>query len=469
MSQIGEDLKQGVIIKVKDLINTGEELELDLDDFVEIYVGTKTTVESNEFLNSLWREFDQQYAAVGQDKCPWAFLPQKSIDGQRNITYFGSMRTADGYMHAAISYRKKGSIDNIYFYIMEHDNKEQLAVKWRYLVKRARKRQKIRYDYSVTYGLSGYAENKIALVLEEYTGENFKIHSKENGSEITFQILAHDKYSAENLAQQKIRQVTNFLTVETNVCYRYRILQIELGEAQADEKVKKKRKFQKDCADVFYEDGKFIDGIAVYDDKILLSEEGIAFLDLLTDKEWVESKQQEIFLSSCYHFREGLKHELQLQEIIGVALDESIIRYVKKEQQERQGIMDISLTLYLSAMETITLIGRKIEKCHACGQLKYEIRKSVCDFINFYLWDGMGDVFKRIYDLRSVYLHAGKTTNTSLFSIIRPMLDDTTGTGCTDLNFITMNVNGNVIEVTLVNVREWVSYALRNFYKETLL
>lgn len=462
-------MNKSLVIKVKDVINFKKDLELDLSNFIEFFVGTKNIDESNLFLNSLWREFNANIAPNGLLKCPWAYLPQKHIYRKSIITYFGSMRCKLGYVHVAISYKTKGCIDNILFFISENNIEEHKRILKR-LVKLAKKNINLRFKYKIEYELIGKYQNHICnKLLCCYSGKNFNIDTKENVNNIMFYVNAQDMFDAERIAQRKILQIVNFLAVETNIYFEYYNLDISLEVIENNKNIN--QFYQEDISinnDCFV-DGNFIDFYPEYEEKVLLSRKGVNFIDIITDTSFECDEKTDIFLSSCYHFRQGIEREYNLEEIPSIVSKEYIMTYSKTNQPKRQGILDVSLMLYLSAIETTTLIDRKIEKCDKCGQLKFEIRKSVCDFINKYLWNTHGELFKKIYDLRSQYLHKGKSIYTSNLITIRPLLDDKTATGCIDVGFTSMDIHEVTTCISINNIREWTSYSLRNFYKRIIL
>ena len=211
-------MNKSLVIKVKDVINFKKDLELDLSSFIEFSVGTKNIDESNLFLNSLWREFNANIAPNGLLKCPWAYLPQKHMYRKSIITYFGSMRCKLGYVHVVISYKTKGCIDNILFFIAECNNIEENKRILKRLVKLAKKNINLRFKYKIEYELIGKYQNNICnKLLCCYSGKNFNIDIKENFNNIMFCVNAQDMFDAERIAQRKILQIVNFLAVETNI------------------------------------------------------------------------------------------------------------------------------------------------------------------------------------------------------------------------------------------------------------
>jgi len=103
-------MKKENIITIPDPMIMGQYKDLDFNEFIFYYVGTKNIHDSNSFLNSLWRNFNESLSPKGLEHCPWYHIPQKIMIKQLNITYFGSIRTQVGYFHIAVSYSKKGCI-----------------------------------------------------------------------------------------------------------------------------------------------------------------------------------------------------------------------------------------------------------------------------------------------------------------------------------------------------------------------
>lgn len=105
---------------VVDARNTDKYIELVFDMFSEHDVFLDDINSANAFLQALWGLFDKSLSPTGMpEKCPWAFIPFKMKYGKKSITYLGSVRTKIGFLHVAISYEKKGSIETIHFFSQE--------------------------------------------------------------------------------------------------------------------------------------------------------------------------------------------------------------------------------------------------------------------------------------------------------------------------------------------------------------
>jgi hypothetical protein len=458
-------MKKESIIEIPDIKIMGNYKKIDFNEFDTFYVGTDNIKKSNQFLNSLWKNIDSSLSPDEFDRCPWFYIPHRTKIKQKNITYFGSIRSQVGYLHIAVSYKKKGSINNIHFLPLENklDEKEIKSI-LKGIIKKAKKEIDKKYYYNVNCKLVGkFIGKKDNIDILDYISNNYIIKD----SYIKFTISAQDKIDAKRKTKLKLRSIINFLSVETNVNFVYKALEIK----ETDERYKPE---SKDIQNIFQEyikyshgENKFIDLYPSLDDKVLLSKKGMEFIEYILKSDLKMKSDLNIFLNSCYHFREGIKKELLLKNKNILVGKKVFLQSAEKKQHEKQTIIDSTITHYLSSIETASLIGFNPEKCDHCGQTKYKITKRVSDFINSYLWETHGNIFKKIYDMRSKYLHSGISYAKNKDTETRPLLDKNTGTGCTDYNFMSLSIKGNVIGFVKDNIREWTSYALRNFYKST--
>jgi len=442
-------------------------IELDFNDFSSFFVGTNTLEESNYYLNSLWRNMNEQLTPDGSERCPWFYIPQKIRIKQLMVTYFGSVRTKIGYFHVAVSYRKKGFINNIHFLPFELSVEEdEVSSVLKGLVKKSKKEIKLRFKYIVSCKIIGeFVGQKKYIKLLDYLTDNFIIID----SKLEFDILAQDITDAEGIASSKLRSIVNFLAVETNVYFEYEDIEVRRKDGDSSLQLTDCISiYQEDLCDYVtgYENDRFIDFYPSVNGDTILSKDGVNFLNKIISSNIDDNKNLSIFLNACYHFREGLKMELSIVSK-HVLIGESIyFQAAKNNQFEMQNIIDSTITHYLSSIETVTLIDHVPEKCASCGQLKFQINQRVYEFMNTYLWKTHGDIFKKIYNLRSLYLHTGLSYSKNRDTNTRPLLDDTTGTGSVDLNFISISVKGKAIGFGVENIREWTGYSLRNFYKD---
>lgn len=461
-------MKENIIISVKDAMSFDRVLELDFNKFIVLNVGTVNLEESNLFLNSLWRECNLELSPKELDRCPWAYFPKKITTKKYNISYFGSMRTKIGIIHVAISYKIKGRIDNLHFFSENVDLYSNKAL-FKSIIRKAKKNINVKFKYLVKCRLVGkYESTGYILSLNDYSTDFFRTYVEDGVSYIEFVLDAQDLLDGYKNANIKLKLITNFLAVETNIYFKYSNINIiEKENDEIEKNIYVNNIYQEDIHidDLDCEGDKFVDFYVSINQKVLLSKKGIGFIDKIISNN-KEVDDLNIFLNSCYHFRQGLEREYDLDTQNYEIYSDCIIKVSNINQTEVGCRIDGALTHYLSAIETVTLINYEPQKCQICGQLKFKINKRVYDFINTYVSENHGDIFKKLYNLRSKYLHIGEEYTSYNNNHVRPLLDNKTATGCKEYDFISINIDGNIIGFGVSNIREWTSHALRNFYKQ---
>lgn len=460
-------MKGEKIFYVTDLINIGNFIQLDLNEFVSFNVGSKNDLESNSFLSCLWDEIDCDLSPNNKTNCPWAYVPTKHIFGDTSYTYFGSMRTRIGYIHVAVSYKRKGSINQIHFYSFDVDLSGEQHGQLKTIVKRVNQKK----DHTHEYIIQCLLKNNLSTeLLEDYQGENFHIINNTEDNILVVRVSAQTSTDAYNKAANKIDRIIDFLSVETNIVFESSNFSL-INELEG--KLLKKITGNIFQNNVDWENDLsgfgFIDFFPIIMNKILLSFESIFIIDRILYEDYEYDDELYIFLKSCYHFRSSLKLEFE-SENYGevVAVTKEAIFSKRKDIKIVKNIMDNSVTGYISAIETVTLNLADPKKCEECGQLKYGITNRIKLFIDKYLDEGFGDVFKKIYNFRSLYLHTGENCTNKYIGPVKPLMDSKTGTGAIDYGFISIWVNNYCKGVGINNLREWTSYSLRNYYRTQL-
>lgn len=449
--------------------NIDEIITLELDNFIECIVNTTDIISSNKFLKSLWREFNLSLSPNKMDKCPWAYIPAKQIGKKTTATYFGSMRTNFGIIHVAITYKKKGTISKIHFYSSDKDlRKPQNSKVMNNLVKLAIENSDVvQMVYIEMEIICFFGTKKVKSKLEHYNGEKFKISAKGKRKLLYFSLDVFDMIDFKNILREKIDLVFNFLSVETNLLFEHRDI-ITISEESYRQIENEGCDFQNDFNwnnDI--ENDKFIDDFPIGKDKILLSKESINIIDMILNSNFEENKELNNFIKGCYHFRNALHFERESHGKI-FTRGKDFILTKPSGIGNYNIIMDNSIAGYLSAIETVTLNFSTSEKCDECGQVKFAITGRVKKFMDTYFDSGYGDIFKKIYNLRSLYLHTGATSTKNVVGGARPLIDINTGTGAVDTNFITFMIDGKSCGSSIMNLREWTSYSMRNYYKNMI-
>lgn len=423
-------------------------------------IGITDVKKSNEFLRSLWAEMAKEFG-----KCGWQYIPYKNK--QTKTITFGFMDIGVSILIAGVTYKNNGSIIKLFFeysdasYDYEYiEGQEDKLIKESELGKRlirvVRKARRGMRKYNDYYALPTIQS---LFPLSNYEGNNFKTeYVGENKTRIYFPVSAYDENQVEGKITQKINQVIDFLSVETNAPF--------WNVPTTSRENKEKTVLTKEV----YQELDFIDGFSVKDGYLTISEEAKDLLSYLIDSNG-ENEDLQTFLNACYHFHTARKYDAQIHDYQGYfdrPLEDGSgvgIEIYTKNQDLRTALVtggaqtEIATTLYMSALEVVTLIGFQSEKCKACNQDKYGIASRVRNLVNKQLNSHIAKQLNDYYDKRSRYLHRGyMLTNDEPTTSLIPLLDIDGENGC---NF--------PVQVSLINLREYTSYILRAFYKEYFL
>lgn len=423
-------------------------------------IGITDVKQSNEFLRNLWAEMAKEFG-----KCAWQYIPEKNKQA-KTIT-FGFMDIGESNLIAGVTYKNNGSIIKMFFeysdasygygYIEGQEDKlikeSELGKRLIRVVKKARRGMGKYNDYHA------FPTIKSLLPLSNYEGNKFKTqYVGEHKTRIDFPVSAYDGNQVEGKIIQKINQIIDFLSIETNAPF--------WNVSTTDKENKEKTVLTEEV----YQESDFIDGLSVKDGYLTISEEAKEFLDYLIESNG-ENEDLQIFLNACYHFHTARKYDAQIHDYQGYIrqpLEDGSgvkIKIYTKNQDLRTALVtgssqtEIATILYMSALEVVTLIGFQSEKCKACNQDKYGIASRVRNLVNEQLNSHIANQLNDYYDKRSKYLHRGyMLTDDAPTNSLIPLLDIDGENGC---DF--------PVQVSLINLREYTSYILRAFYKEYFL
>ncbi|MBJ8054571.1 hypothetical protein JDS87_22110 [Bacillus cereus] len=377
-------------------------------------IGIMDIEQSNDFLGSLWAELENEF---GKCQC-FSYEPRK--DKKAKKIHFGIMDIGITSLNVGITYKHNGSIVNLFF--EDVDTKQELEAgsplgqRLRQVVRKARKNKGAYKKFFVKIGIKSHPS------LSNYKGENFTTMVSVDGfTNITFPIYAHGKSQVDSKFFPKLKQIMDFLSVETNSPferdYKYYTGQKLVG-------ISPNEVYQVPIATNDFTYQPF-----VRNGYIVISEIGKRFVDYIANTDKLD-KDLALFLKACSHYHTARKYDNKLTEI--------------------------ATTLYLSALEVTTLIGFQEETCKECSQPKYQIFKRVRGLAEKYLNADAAKGFIEYYDKRSKYLHRGEMlSEDSLFSHSFPMLDKDSEHGCK------MGAH-----INLMDIRENTGYMLREFYRE---
>lgn len=421
---------------------------------INIHIGTTNEAESNEFLKCLWAEIAKEFG-----KCAWQYMPSKKLIKDR--IFFGHMDIDNDpenfpsklVFAVSISYKERGAIKDIFFDLLKENklpNKKEVLQRIEKAVNSA-KQNLGKYSYfQLDTGI------KSMYSLSNYEGERFniKVDSKKC-SKLSIIVESYDKNQVSGIATKKINQLMDFISVETNAPF---WKTDELDEEVSEESVK----------EIYQEDAEFIDGLSYKDGHLVLSREGKDFVEKLVNLKNKDNQAMNLFLKACHHFHTARKYHAQLENIYlaNPRADGDIMTYEIKRHEDLElaanmggSHTEIATTLYLSALEVLTLYNFKQENCETCSQPKFKIKQRVKEFVTEHLNEFVAKLLGDYYDKRSFYLHRGSmlTRDMPTESSI-PLLDKDDKTGCVD-----------PVKVSLNKLREYTSYCMRKFYKENLL
>jgi hypothetical protein len=440
-------------------------IEVDFVQFETYSIQTKGEVESNNFLLSLWHQLDLEYGN-SDGKCPWAYFPNRYKLKKNLMSFFGIVDTSIGHFYVSTTYKRKGDIDSIHFFSFNStiDYKSKLKI----IINKAFKNINNLNEYTVSADLDCIFTD---LCIDEYKDDKFEFQAKNGKSSIRFLTKAIDNYEATQLAEKKLRTLTAFLAIETNVHFDYENVEIK----QQSIKINKKApiKFQDEVLLEFTnQNGKdYIDEYPISNSRLLLTKQGLEFIRkyIFPEREFCNSKQVHNFLQACMHFHKGLAYESETIVPASFVSDEHLYAFSPIGIFNKQYVINNSITLYLSSLEVLSFYGATQSTCAKCNQVQYKISQRVADFVIEYLHKDLGKAFKRLYNIRSKFLHAAECSSSNLNTSIKPMIDSETASGLKDYGFITINVDGKSFGVYTNNVREWTSYCFRRYYSQKIL
>lgn len=421
---------------------------------INIQIGTTNESESNEFLKCLWAEIAKEFG-----KCAWQYMPSKKLIKDR--IFFGHMNIdndPDNFpsklvFAVSISYNERGTIKDIFFDALKETQIPHKNEVFERLEKAVNTAKQNVGNYSFFQYCTGI---KSMYSISSYEGERFNINvDSKKCSKLSIIVESYDKNQASGIATKKINQLMDFLSVETNAPF-WKTNELEEDASEQTGK------------EIYQEDEEFIDGLSYKDGHLVLSREGKNFVERLVNLKNEDDQAMSLFLKACHHFHTARKYHAQLENIYlanpkkdGDKVTYEIKRYEDLELAASMGgsHTEIATTLYLSALEVLTLYNFKPENCETCSQPKFKIKQRVKGFVTEHLNEFAAKLLGDYYDKRSFYLHRGSilTRDMPTGSSI-PLLDKVDKTGCVD-----------PVKVSLNNLREYTSYCMRKFYKEKLL
>ena len=134
-----------------------------------------------------------------------------------------------------------------------------------------------------------------------------------------------DKYEAYHLGMERMKYFSAFWAVETNILFDYPLLE----DSILQEKI--------EIAQPIYMKN-FIDGYAISEDVILLSEEGSRFLDeyVFVERDLHFSHLVKYFLLGCIHVQDGMKEQEAFDDAVSISLPTHTYGAMRKQVKNKQ-------------------------------------------------------------------------------------------------------------------------------------
>ncbi len=413
---------------------------------MSIKVGLADIEQSNRFLRAFWADLRANFPNYG-----WLYQPYK--DGRRRKIFLGNLDLglSDGSLATSISYKQRGSIQEIFFEFSNGravSNNSELGNKLVKCVNSAL--AKLHHPECIF--IQGYIKN-LHLPLCNYSDPRFKIQQiSQLHSALTIQVQAYDKVDAKAQFLVKAYQFMDILAIETNTPF---------WLASNKEPLEKNSAI---ASEVFVSDNDWLADIPVLEGFMVISRAGKQLLSLIAEDK-ADKEEMITFLRACQHFHTARKYDAQISDRVFIeelqAISETELSIAIKERDSRLSSAcqmgsthnEIATVLYMSALEVAANIGiAPVKTCEKCDQPVYSIRKRVVDMASRYLPTHIVKEFiTDNYDKRSKYLHTGiLLTDQTYRGKAIPQLDKSNPSGCKVIN-----------QVPLLNVREFTGYCLR--------
>ena len=449
-------LKQnGVKFELEDIVIHKKDIFF-YEEFTHVSISAKTERESSNILNSIWREINQNLAFDGKDRCPWMYVPTRKVLDGKSYLLWGKMSTRINNIVWACSFEKKGVIQELAFMPYLKENRRPEIIQYiKINIMNGIDRVNEVFQFTAKCIISGRYQGE-DYYFEKYSGEKFKIDQKNNYSELIITDQAYHIYDFENRMKVLVPNICDFLSVETNTL-------VNMGKIEV---CQEKVDFLNDSTE--YIDNKFIDFASISDvNKILLSKEAVLLLDYYIS-EYELIPEIENIINSANVFREGLElQNIRISNTVHVT-ETTIASTMEKNSTSRVNMFASVISLYMSALENLTVLESNPESCPVCGQLKYGITSRVGQIGEKYFNKDMGNLLKKIYSKRSKYFHTAISFSKDNDITILPQLDGTADAGCQVTGFVSILMNGQSILISPNNIRDWIAYIIRQEANERI-
>lgn len=465
-------------IYFNDIEGKGRAFHFNFSEFKQFYVGTHNSYDSNRFIRSLFNQIDEAICPKNYNDCPMYYLGTNYKEGSKSVVFLCSLKTSIGFVFILVSYKRKGHIDNVHFMVRGFNHYNVLddeKLKEYYGILKGLVRKAIGNIDTYTVFVSSYSvlgRNSFGhnLILSEYKGKNFIV---DNGT-FSFYVEGYNLKDCKAISEKIMKIIVDFLAVETNTLFDYKLVDLNTKNV-IEEFDRPKSYYQEDLkiddigeiGEEFYKDGIYIDYFPSHESKILLSKQGVKYIDYIINDFGSYDTNNGTFLNACFLYRDSLLEMMKIERIPIKYFGTHMLFKVKNNNFENM-ILSNSLLYCISSLEVVTCNSQNFERCEHCGQVRYTISKRVYDFMRLYTTNFVATAFKRAYDLRSRYIHQGNVYSNMHKVDTYPMIDMGTASGFEEQGFGVM-IDGHSLNFPLDYFEEWTSFALRKYYKKLLV
>lgn len=416
-------------------------------------------LESNNFLRAFWAELRNRFG-----KCAWNYQPCK--DGTSQTIFLGwADINQEQVIPVSLTYSQRTIVSGIHFgeqFGKPIDEESDLGQQLKDAVNKAYQRRN-----SPDIKILQVPVSSLYRSLAPYSGQWFEILPDQHPiSLLRIKIRAFDKIDAEAEFLRISSYLLDVLSVETNSLFWL------LGQEDRQDIASDMESEDSACPELntFVSDEKWMDDIPHCNGYLLISYQAVQFLDRILSKNEL-STNEETFIRSCHHFHVAREQDALIDDRLCFSgeqnnEDESTTLFFQERPRFRSASMlskrgeEIATVLYMSAIEVAaTIDSHPSERCTTCGQEQYKISARVVDYVKKYLAleeeHHLIKVFKFYYNKRSKYLHAGVViSDRSYTGTTIPRLDPSSDSGVSPKTL-----------VSLINLREWIGYMLRQQLK----
>lgn len=391
-------------------------IDVDIDDLAA----------ANLFLRALWARLRAEF-----EGCHWQYVPFR--DGPRKLVTFGWIAVGpEGnppVFDVSISYKQRGSIRQIHF--EPHNRKaaeltDVFAPRFHKVVASAladfRDPPSARIQFAA-HGLSS--------TLHAYRGDRIHIEPGEGAHVIiTASIQAFDAVDLDQEGTAVVPRLLDILSLETGKPF----WTVALSEGLKLKEVPEPNEIFTDDYPLAGED--------VYppvDGRYAISRSCLWLLDYAC----LMNAPVEVtgLFRAANHYHTARKYDAQVNDLVVHVATEEVgegkyhMRMGRREDlaiASDLGAMqsEMSVALYMSALEVATLTEAEPASCEHCGQPVYRISARVRELIEQHFGQGAVRRFRDPYAHRSKYLHRGIPSTRGFTGSAVPQLDPDDPTGC---------------------------------------